>query len=147
MYRTFWCFYILPLWDRVYMTYRNCWQVFLSSEGHSRGIIQNRNAFLFPWVEKAEEIFRTRKKCILMSLKLDYDIKQMKKIFSLLLLFGSLSHFVFILFTAVKCFSPIYYFLLNFLLDFFTFSTFCFAAWGCGLKVVAKNLALILLDV
>lgn len=67
-----------------------------------------------------------------MSLKLDYNIKQTKKIFSLLLLFGSLSHFVFIPFTAVKCFSPICYFLLNFLLDFFYFLNIllcCLRVW------------------
>ena len=50
--------------------------------------------------------------------------------------------FVFFLLTAVKHFPPICYFLLNFLLDFFFLlwvSTFCFAASGFGLKIIARR--------
>lgn len=59
------------------------------------------------------------------------------------------SCFVFIPLTRVKYFPPVCYFLLNFLSDFFliSVSTFCFTASGFGMKVVARDLALILLNV
>lgn len=126
------------------MIYRNCWQGFCHLWEMMK-IWLKTNAFLFPCVERLKRFFKQENKSVhSMSLKSDYNIKQKSKETCISLLFWSLSCFVFIPFTAVKYFPPICYFLLNFLLDFFYswVSTFCFAASGFGLKVVARDLAL-----
>lgn len=40
--------------------YRN-WQGFLSFVGHGEDVAQNRNVFLFPCIEKTEEVFLNKK--------------------------------------------------------------------------------------